>query len=1130
MKKSPFLLIIILVFNVVYFSQTTQMLELSKPLTQEVKGGETNSFSIKLSANQTAKIEIEQKNVDLTIFGFTPNGAKIVETGIDSGLSNINFILLNAVESGDYKLEISPTDKKLKPSNYALKLAEIRATTENDRQFVEAANQIFQLLPAADALGRTQKEKEVREAVEKYLKIIEFSKVLPDKSFEARMLLQIYFIHLQLTEYQKALDTANQALAIWEELGNKSGQALMLDKIGIIHNRLKDFKLAVTTFEKALQFAREVNYRGITSIFGNLALVYDNQGNTAKAIEFHLQALEKQREFGFRGEEGRTLVNLGYAYFRISQYDKASENYNLALPILREVGDKVAEAALLQNTGILYNRTGETRKALDYFQQAFAMNKLTGDKRGQANNKSSIGGVYDRLGEYETALASFEESIKIYRELGNRGEGAALNNYALLLRNLGEDERALEIYGESLAIRKQTQDRRGEATVLANMGRVHEDRNELAKARINYEQALNLWREFKDRDNEARAISFLGNVERKENNYINATKLYSEALEINRTLATKSAEAENLANLGTVAELQNDKSKAIEYFIQALAIQKNLENQRNVASNLYNLARLKKDLNQLPTARQDIETAIGIIEKLRERVPTQTLRSSFFATVQNYYDLYIEILLKQHELEPNKGLEVLAFEVSERGRSRSLVELLQEARVNIRQGADAKLLQREQELQELLNQKALQRTQLLGGKFTAEQRAKADSEISSLSAELENIRARLRQESPRYASLTQVSALSAKDIQNLLDDQTVLLEYKLGKDKSALWLIGKNSIKFYPLPAQKEIEYLAKSYYESIISRNKADEAKLPELTRKLNDILLAPIVENIAEKRLVIVADGVLQYIPFASLAEENEIVTLPSARVLAELRRKTNSKTPEKSIAIFADAVFEAADTRIGAVAQNSTKSVELKRVLRDFNFGENLPRLLSSREEARNIASLVAKDKASLNTDFEANRENVLNGNLSNYQILHFATHGLLDTSRPELTSLVFSLYDEKGKVQDGFLRLNQIYNLSLQSDLVVLSACQTALGKDIRGEGLVGLTRGFMYAGAKRIVASLWKVDDAATAEFMKRFYQNLLVKNLKPANALRQTQNEMKQIPRFKSPYYWAGFTIQGDWK
>nr|HMS43862.1 CHAT domain-containing protein [Pyrinomonadaceae bacterium] len=228
-----------------------------------------------------------------------------------------------------------------------------------------------------------------------------------------------------------------------------------------------------------------------------------------------------------------------------------------------------------------------------------------------------------------------------------------------------------------------------------------------------------------------------------------------------------------------------------------------------------------------------------------------------------------------------------------------------------------------------------------------------------------------------------------------------------------------------------------------------------------------------------------------------------------------------------IFADPIFEPNDVRL---AKKSTeKSTQVGKILRDFNLGENLPRLLSSRIEARNISAFAGKNQSALNIDFDANRENATSETLSNYRILHFATHGFLDTSRPELSGLVLSLYDKNGKAQDGFLRLNQIYNLNLNSDLVVLSACQTALGKDVRGEGLIGLTRGFMYAGAKRIVASLWKVDDAATAEFMKRFYQNHLQKNLPPTAALRAAQIEMKQIPRFSSPYFWAGFTLQGEW-
>ncbi len=165
-----------------------------------------------------------------------------------------------------------------------------------------------------------------------------------------------------------------------------------------------------------------------------------------------------------------------------------------------------------------------------------------------------------------------------------------------------------------------------------------------------------------------------------------------------------------------------------------------------------------------------------------------------------------------------------------------------------------------------------------------------------------------------------------------------------------------------------------------------------------------------------------------------------------------------------------------------------------------------------------------------DFKANKREIFNSDLEQYRILHFATHGLLNSRHPELSGVVLSLIDKNGREIDGFLRLQDIYNLKLSADLVVLSACNTALGRDVKGEGLIGLTRGFMYAGSPRIVASLWKVDDAATAELMTIFYRKMLVENLRPAAALRAAQTEMMKQTRWKSPYYWSPFIIQGEWK
>ncbi len=186
--------------------------------------------------------------------------------------------------------------------------------------------------------------------------------------------------------------------------------------------------------------------------------------------------------------------------------------------------------------------------------------------------------------------------------------------------------------------------------------------------------------------------------------------------------------------------------------------------------------------------------------------------------------------------------------------------------------------------------------------------------------------------------------------------------------------------------------------------------------------------------------------------------------------------------------------------------------------------------SRQEADAIATFIPQTKLLKATGFKANRATATSGELARYRIVHFATHGLLNSERPELSGLVLSLVDRNGAAQDGFLRMRDIYNLRLPADVVVPSACQTALGKEIKGEGLVGLTRGFMYAGATRVVASLWQVDDLATSELMKRFYRGMLIDKIRPSAALRAAQIEMMKQKRWAPPYFWAAFTIQGEWR
>ena len=430
----------------------------------------------------------------------------------------------------------------------------------------------------------------------------------------------------------------------------------------------------------------------------------------------------------------------------------------------------------------------------------------------------------------------------------------------------------------------------------------------------------------------------------------------------------------------------------------------------------------------------------------------------------------------------------------------------------------------------------------------------------------------------------------------MLDRDTVLLEFALGETRSWLWAVTPQTLTSVALPPRRDLEAAARSLYAAMTARQpRQGEAAADRATRvagadrhlraraaAVSRLLLGGVAEQLEGpwrgKRLVIVAAGALEYLPFAALPlprvgdgpandhdqaavpliARHEIVEAPSASVLATLRREAVGREPSRlSVAVLADPVFEADDPRVARVASvasvartkragndssatramvASDTAAEMSYVasrtvqrLDDVDGRAGLARLPFSRDEARAIGLLAGAGTLRA-TDFQASRATVLGSALEDYRIVHFATHGLIDAERPELSGLVLSLVNDRGAPQDGLLRLHDIFNMRLNADLVVLSACQTALGKEIKGEGLVGLTRGFMYAGAPRVVASLWQVSDVATAELMKKFYTGMLQRRQPAAAALRAAQLELARDPRWASPYFWAGFVLQGDWK
>jgi CHAT domain-containing protein len=526
-----------------------------------------------------------------------------------------------------------------------------------------------------------------------------------------------------------------------------------------------------------------------------------------------------------------------------------------------------------------------------------------------------------------------------------------------------------------------------------------------------------------------------------------------------------------------------------------------------------------------------------------------SLRASYVASVRDVQELQIETLMRLHGQQPAKGFDTAALLASERGRARSLLEMLGEAGAEIRRGVDTALLTRERELGLLVSAKAELQTRLLNGKHTDTAAKIAEKELDALTAEFEQVQSRIRQASPQYAALTQPAPLDLKEIQTkVLDGSTVLLEYALGARKSFLWVVTESSLESFELPPRNDIESAARRVYELLTARNQRPGMETPAArlarvrqsdsayfaaARAASRMLLGPAAAHIGNKRLLIVGEGVLKYLPFGALPEpgtetplmvSREIVTAPSASVVAILRQETVHRRPAtKLLAVLADPVFHTDDARIGTSDKTSVRSAS-DAGMQDF------ARLRFSRTEADEITRLAGSGGTLRALDFDASRETAMKPELGEYRIVHFATHSLLNNEHPELSGVVLSLVDRSGRPQNGFLRLYDIYGLRLGAELVVLSACRTALGEEIKGEGLIGLTRGFLYAGAPRVVATLWEIDDRTTAEAMKKFYEGMLGRAERPAEALRAAQIALWKSKGWDAPYYWAAFTLEGEWR
>ena len=1124
------------------FGQSAQTLELGKPIEKRLAGGESHSYSVTISAGQFLRAVIEQRGIDVAVTLFAPNGQKLLEVDSpigDEGPEPVSWI---AETPGNHRIEVRSGDKQARPGRYEARVETLRAATEADRIRVDAEHAVME----AEHLFDGDVESKRRAAL-KFEEALQLWRRLDDQPGVANALTAMGDIHRTLNERPKALELYLQALPIWRALRDSDREGATLNHIGGAYDMLGDKQRALDYFQQALPLRRAANNKaGEAVTFTNLGKVYSDLGEKRKALDFYNQAFPLFRAVSDRASEATTLNNIAQVYRDLGEKRKALGYYNQSLMLSRAINNRSLLATTLSNIGVVYSDLGEIQRALDNYNQSLS---LRSEPRGRAGTLNNLGRAYDLLGATQEALNYYNQSLQLARSAADkRIEGLTLNYIGLVHWQSGDYQSALESLNQSLGLRRETQDRAGEAATLNNIGLVYDAMGERRKALDTYTQALPIIRE----------------------------------------IANPQGEAYTLNNIGFAYDALGARPRALQYHEQALKLSRDVGDRLREAKIRYGIARIESQRNNLKQARDQIEQTIRIVESLRSKLASQELRAAYRASTQRYYELYIDVLMRLGRRAPRSNLIAEALQVSERARARSLIELLTEAGADIREGVDARLVERERELQEQINDKTTEQIRLLMGKNTAAQVAALAEEIERSVAELRDAQAQIRKNSPRYAALTQPQPLTAREIQrNLLDANTMLLEYSLGDERSYLWAVTRNSILSFTLPKREEIESRARRYYELVTEpgrsvqneSNQKRQARLANAAAESRQIaawlsrkLLGPVAAELGSKRLIIVADGALQYTPFAALptpqTEEqssvspsplivrHEIVNLPSASTLDVLRREMAGKPKAaNTVAVIADPVFEAGDERVMRVEIKADQPDEKKTVpapteppgepsrillvksARDSGASGaefSIPRLPNTRNEAEAILSLDSSPSGGAARsvfDFAANRAAATGADLGQYRIIHLATHGFLNSLNPELSGLAFSLVDEKGSPQNGFLFAPEIYNLKLPAtDLVVLSACQTGLGKEVRGEGVVGLTRGFMYAGAPRVVVSLWNVNDRATADLMKRFYQGMLTNGLRPAAALRAAQIELLKLRQWRAPYYWAAFALQGEWR
>jgi len=1116
-------------------------LQTGSSVTREIGPSESHSFQLALQQNQLVEFTLFAQDFRLRLSIVAADGNTMAERIYRRyGPATWSFI---APQSGGYNLVISSLEQATQKRQYELKIDRVNAATELEKKGQLAEEDFYQ----GEVLSLKFENSTLTSSLERYHVAAMAWQKQRQWAKSAGAWQQIGEVHFSQGNYEQALHAFDQALRQSQKTDDSLLPILLEAKIGYVRMSLGNLEKAAALFDRC-----QAKLNGITEtrtvsrerleaqLQNNHGEVEYLRGNLKASLELFGRALAQWTKIGDRQGMGLAHLNSGYTYLDSGSVPEADKEFKEALRLWRDIGDLRGEALTLTAQGELYSLLGDKYAALTAHREARDVFRRIGDQQGEAVVSNGLGKVFEDLNLKQEAVDSYSLALRLNQTIGNRDFEAVSAYYmGRVWRDLGDFSRALEYYNNSLALSRQSGKSRMVIMALMDVAAIYVKQQRLAEAMDLYQESLAFYKKIVDLRREALIHQGLGELFR----------------------------------------VRAQPELAVQEYRLALDLFQQIKDPQGQAESLYWLARVFQGQGSLDEALTESQKSIDIIEVQRARVIGQNWRSSYFASVHRYFELQVDILMQLDRQKPNQGFATRALVASERARARSLLELLNETQSEIPRDLDPALLARERQLRQQLSVMGAYQIKALNGPREKTETADIELKIRNLNIEYDVVQAQIKARSPVYSQLNQPAILSLKQIQAELaqDKNTILIEYMLGDERSYAWLVTATDLIVRELPGRRALEDLGREVYQTLSARQRqpdenseayynrytAADERFCDSATQLSQQLLGPFKSFLNEKRLLVVADGELLYIPFDALplpAEDGagricrldtestnyvplltaiDVVHLPSFSSLATLRQLSSSSSrPARELAVWADPVFESDDPRIAAHPRKAFLDKDPRGTTSSAGSDGPLSvnsyppptRLLATEDEARGVMRFAPAGISMLLTGFAANRESALNSDLQDYRILHFATHSTINSRYPSLTGLLLSTIDERGEAQNGLLQLHDIYGLRLNADLVVLSGCQSGLGKELSGEGLVGLTQGFLYAGARSVVVSLWSVQDKTTATLMADFYQSMLKDGATPAEALHRAKLKMYQQSFSRHPFYWSAFVIQGEYR